>query len=172
MGTLTTGKLVLTNTTSNQDAFDRLRVSNPNTLFEIHHVFGKMGRYIDELTSGTGTSTWRSANAYIEMKVTSSGVGKVARQSLEYIPYQPGKSRLMLFTGVLDTSGGTSNCTSRIGCFDDTDDKSSVSATGNGLFFELTSTGIYVVKRLNDTDTRVLQSSWNFDTFGGNYDTQ
>ena len=39
-GTLTTGKLVLTNTQSNQDAFDRLRVSSPNTLFELHQIQG------------------------------------------------------------------------------------------------------------------------------------
>jgi hypothetical protein len=171
MGTITTGKLVLTNTTGNQDAFDRLRVSNPTTLFELHHVFGKMPKRIDELTSGSGASTHNSTNSYVQMAVTDSGVGKVVRQSYEYIPYQPGKSRLMLFTGVLETSGGVSGATSRIGCFDDSADKSSVAAAGNGLFFELTSDGIYVVIRLNNTDTKVLQSAWNTDVFDGNGDS-
>lgn len=106
------------------------------------------------------------------MLVIDSGVGKVVRQSYEYIPYQPGKSRLMLFTGVLETTGGVSGATCRIGCFDDTDDKSSVSVAGNGLFFELTSDGIYVVSRLNNTDTRVLQSAWNTDVFDGNDDSE
>ena len=92
MGTLTTGKLVLTNTTGNQDAFDRLRVSEPSTLFEIHHVFGKMPRVMDELTSGSGASTHNSTNSYVQMAVSDSSVGKVVRQSYEYIPYQPGKS--------------------------------------------------------------------------------
>lgn len=65
MGTLTTGKLVLTNTTGNQDAFDRLRVSNPTTLFEIHHVFDKMSRLMDELTSSSGASNHVAANSYV-----------------------------------------------------------------------------------------------------------
>ena len=41
-GTLTTGKIILTQTTSNNDAFDRLRVSNPSTLFKINHSIGKV----------------------------------------------------------------------------------------------------------------------------------
>ncbi len=106
MGTITTGKLVLSNTTGNQDAFDRLRISEPTTLFEVHHVIGKNEKLIDELTSGSGTSTHNSTNSYVEMALSSSGVGRVVRQSHEYIPYQPGKSRLMIFTGVLETSGG------------------------------------------------------------------
>lgn len=167
MGTLTVGKLVLSNTAGNQDAFDRLRVSNPTTLFETHHVFSKNNRVIDELTSGSGTSTLDTTGSYVQMALADSGTGKVVRQSYEYIPYQPGKSRLMLFTGVLETSGGVAGVTSRIGCFDDSADKSEVAAAGNGLFFELTTTGLYVCIRLNNAEEKVLQSSWNTDVFDG-----
>jgi hypothetical protein len=37
-GTLTTGKLVLTDTQANTDAFDRFRVSEPTTLYELNHI--------------------------------------------------------------------------------------------------------------------------------------
>ena len=166
-GTLTSGKLILTDTNGNADAFDRLRVSTPKTLFEIHHIFGKEPRVVDELTSGTGTSTHNSSNAYVAMATNASGAGKVIRQSYEYIPYQPGKSKLMLFTGILETSGGRTNSISRVGCFDSTTEKTAVAGTGNGHFFELNETTMRVVERLNDTDTAVAQASWNVDPFDG-----
>jgi hypothetical protein len=100
-GTLTVGSLVLTKPTANQDAFDRLRISVPTTLFELNSVFGKTPYYIDEYTSGTGASVFNSTNSYIQMTV-GGGAGKVIRQSYEYIPYQNGKSRLMIFSGVMD----------------------------------------------------------------------
>lgn len=175
-GTITAGKIVLTDNgniqvisgvNGNNDAFDRLRVSEPYTLFQVHHVFGKEGDFMDELTSGSGTSTHNSTNSYVQMALADSGTGKVIRQSYEYIPYQPGKSRLMLFTGVLETSGGVTNSVSRIGCFDSTTDKTDVSGTGNGHFFELNGTTMYVVERLNDSDTQIAQASWNVDVLNG-----
>lgn len=165
-GTITTGKLVLTDTQANADAYDRLRVSEPTTLYEIHHVFGKRQRWVDEITTGSGTST-HNQGSYVQMALSSSSVGSVIRQTYEYIPYQPGKSRLMLFTGVLETSGGVSGVTSRIGCYDDGGNKTAVSGPGNGLYFELTSSGIYVCERLNNSNTTVIQSNWNTDVFDG-----
>lgn len=166
-GTLTTGKLVLTDTTTNTDAFDRFRVSNPTTLFELNHDDNKRARYADEITKGSGTSI-HHPNSYVKMSLSSSSTGAVIRQTYEYIPYQPGKSRLMLFTGVLEAlNGGVSGVTSRIGCFDDEGNKTSVAAQGNGLLFELTSDGLYVVERQNSSNTSVIQSSWNTDVFDG-----
>lgn len=177
-GTITAGKILLTDNgnvqvitgvNGNNDAFDRLRVSDPTTtLFQIHHVFGKETLLIDEIVSGSGTSTHNSTNSYIQMSLANTGTGKVVRQSFEYVPYQPGKSRLMLFTGVLETSGGVTNSVSRIGCFDSTTEKTDVSGTGNGHFFELNGTTMYVVERNNNTDTKVAQSSWNVDILDGN----
>ncbi len=170
-GTLTTGKLVLTNTQSNQDAFDRLRVSNPYTLFEITHQIGKTPFIIDEIVSGAGaTSNYIANNSYIQMGVTGlpGNSGKVIRQTYEYIPYQPGKSKLMYFSGVLEAlQGGVDGSVSRIGCFDSSVEKTVVVGPGNGCFFELNGTTLYAVIRLNDVDNRVAQSSWSYDTFNG-----
>ncbi len=170
-GTLTTGKLVLTNTQSNQDGFDRLRVSAPNTLFELQATIGKLPFLVDEIVSGAGaTSNAILANSYIQMGVTGAAglTGKVIRQTYEYIPYQPGKSKLMLFSAVLEAQeGGITGVISRVGCFDSIDEKTTVSKSGNGCFFELNNKTLYTVIRLNDSDNKVSQSSWNYDKFDG-----
>ena len=167
-GILTSGKLVLTDSEGNVDAFGRIRVSEPQTLFEIHHVFGKENYVMDELISGSGTSTHNSSGSYVALEVANTDVGKAIRQSYEYIPYQSGKSKLMLFTGVMEVSGGVANSTERVGCFDSNVDKTSVSGTGNGHFFELDDTTMYVVERKNNDDTKVAQASWNVDALDGN----
>ena len=160
-------KLVLSNTSGNQDAFDRLRTSKPNTLFEINATTGKLPYLVDEIIVGNGTSTQNTNNSYVQMAVTSTG-DKVIRQSYEYIPYQPGKSRLMLFSTVLEAlHGGISGAICRVGCFDSSVEKTSVAASGNGCFFELNGTTIYAVIRLNNSDTTVAKSSWNYDKFDG-----
>ena len=170
-GILTTGKLVLTNTQGNQDAFDRLRVSNPSTLFEYNASIGKLPFLVEEILSGAGaTSNAILANSYIQMGVTGSAgaTGKVIRQSYEYVPYQPGKSKLMIFSAVMEAqAGGIAGVVSRIGCFDSVDEKTTTTKSGNGCFFELNGTTLYSVIRLNNVDNKVAQSAWNYDKFDG-----
>jgi hypothetical protein len=170
-GTLTTGKLVLTNTQTNQDAFDRLRVSNPNTLCELKSTIGKLPFVIDEMLVGAGaTSVAILDNSYIQMGVTglAGATGKVIRQSYEYVPYQPGKSKLMIFSAVLEAQqGGITGVISRIGCFDSYLEKTIVPGTGNGCFFELDNKTLYTVIRNNDVDNKIAQTAWNYDKFDG-----
>lgn len=168
-GIITTGKLVLTDTNSNQDAFDRFRVSNPSTLFDYHAVFDKNPAKIEELLVNTGSST-HSTDSYVSMAVTAD-TDRVVRQSREYILYQPGKSKLAMFSGVMEVGGGDTNLLCRIGSFDDHNDKS-VDAGGNGHFFELDGTTLYVVERnssngTGQTDTRIAQTSWSEDIMDG-----
>ena len=165
--TFITGGITVTDRNISSDAFDRLRVSNPTTLFELNSIFGK-NLHVEETVSGSAVSTFDSSNSYIQMSLFSSGTGKIIRQSYEYIPYQPGKSRLMMFTGVLELNGGINGSVSKIGCFDSDVDKTSVAGPGNGLFFELNGTTMYVVLRANDVDTKVSQSNWNYDKLDGN----
>jgi len=97
------------------------------------------------------------------------------RQSYEYVPYQTGKSKLMIFSGVLEANnGGSTGILARIGCFDNYLEKThpGASGSGNGLFFELNNKTLSVVERLNrtvinDGETRVAQSAWNYDKFDG-----
>ena len=166
-------KIILTNNSSNQDAFDRLRISEPNLLFNYDLSLGKLPFLINELLSASGaTITFDIEQPTIDLKLTGSGItGKAIRQSFEYVPYQPGKSKLMLFSGVLEAeNGGITGVFSRIGCFDSSVEKTDVAGNGNGLFFELGGENgkiLNVVKRLNDIDTKVAKSDWNYDKFDG-----
>lgn len=104
-------------TATNSDAFGRVRVSNPYTLFEYSSITGKNELLIDEATSGGGTSTWNGAS-YVDMVVPAVNAANVTRQSHEYIMYQPGKSKLIYMTGVLYLDPAATNITARIGTFD------------------------------------------------------
>ena len=102
------------------DAFGRLRISNPYTLFEYHSITGKQPTIMDEDISGSGAlSTWITGDSYINMAVPATINSHVIRQSHDYIPYQPGKSRLVLMTGVLVSDPINHQLvTTRIGSYD------------------------------------------------------
>lgn len=134
-------------TATNSDAFGRVRVSNPYTLFEYSSITGKNEMLIDEATSGGGTSTWNGAS-YVDMYVPASAGASVIRQSHEYIMYQPGKSKLIYMTGVLYADLASTSITARIGTFD----------ASMGIFVEMNN-GIISVNLRNNalvrTATRV-----------------
>lgn len=152
------------------DAFRRFRVSEPRTIFESKFIYDSGGLYWESLTANGGTATRAANEAAINLAVTSTANSRVVRQTYRYFVYQAGKSLLLVFTGVLETSGGASGIRSRIGYFDDDNDKS-VDSGGNGFFFELNGTTASVVKRSyvtgSQVDTTVNQSSWNVDPLDG-----
>jgi hypothetical protein len=135
-------------TTYNDDAFGRLRVSQPYTLFDFTSVFGKNPLDFDEEISGSATSV-HNEGSYILMSVNGSDGARVVRQTREYIPYQPGKSKLTYLTGVL-TNNITANFTSRIGNFDNS----------SGNFLEYSNGTISIVERDNGNEIRVPRSNW------------
>ena len=168
-GCLTVGKLVVTGAENGSltDAFGRLRVSNPTTLYDFNSVFSKSPFLFEETPSN---STIHILDSYVSMQVGSL-TPRIVRQSYEYISYQPGKSRLVFMTGVLNSSP-VAGVVSRIGSFDEASDKTVVAGGGNGFFFELDGTTLYVVKRFStnnvgQTDVRVAQVAWNIDPLDG-----
>ena len=150
------------------DGFGRLRVSNPVTLFDFNSVFGKQPNLFQELPDGSAT---HDLDSYVSMPVTSGGTERIVRQSYEYISYQSGKSRLIMLTGVLNVTPAE-NVVCRLGSFDDSTDKTVVAGGGDGVFFELDGTTLYVVLRYStnnagQTDIRVPQAAWNIDPLNG-----
>ena len=141
------------------DAFGRLRVSNPHTLFDNHFSIGDNTRIWD--TSNTaGTSVNFETNlACITMNTDTVAGRNVYRQTKGYFQYQPGKSLLSLNTFVMNS--GKANLRQRVGYFD----------TQNGIFLENSDNVNYIVKRSyttgNVVDTRIAQSNWNGDTLNG-----
>ncbi len=147
------------------DAFGRLRISKPHTLFDSKLLGAdKQPLFWDEqLESGGGitASTPTAAKPYIDFTSTINTAGKFTRQTFRRFNYQPGKGQQVLMTGVLDLSGGGTGVERRIGYFDD----------DNGAFFEDDAGTIGITTRSNDSgtpvDTTVTQASWNFDKMDG-----
>jgi hypothetical protein len=145
---------------TNVDAFGRLRVSQPYTLFDSQNRYAADNQF-DVLTTGTGTTTFLPNEAAIKMEVTGAGVGSVTRQSYRSFPYQPGKGLLVLATFVMDSSQSL-NLTQRVGYYNDQ----------NGVFFQRID-GVYsfvlrsyVTGSVSDART-VNQANWNGDKLDG-----
>jgi len=148
---------------TNVDAFGRLRVSQPYTLFDSQNRYAADNQ-LDVATTGTGTTSFLPNEAAVKMEVTGAGVGSVVRQSYRSMPYQPGKGLLVLATFVMDSSQNV-DLTQRVGYFN----------TQNGVFFQRVD-GVYsFVLRSSSTPTpgtpsdvrTVNQSSWNGDKLDG-----
>lgn len=154
---------VVVSNLSTLDAFGRQRVSNPETLFDMSHLYDKQPLYVEELLVTGGTTTHLPNEAAVRMSVTTSVGSRVVRQTKRYFNYQPGKSLLILMTGVL-SEAVNSGITSRIGFFDNHADKS-VDTGGNGVFFEYSGGALKIVKRSYTTgsqvDTAVAAAGWS-----------
>lgn len=142
-----------------QDAFQRLRVSNPDTFFDDKHIYGLNTDTWVYPTSGVGAAqTWLSAESAVNLTV-GTATGYSIKQSRRYIPYVPGKSDITLLTGVFGTS--ITNNFRAFGRYD----------TKNGLFF-YHKDGVGGVGVRTDTtgsvvDTFIPQSDWNIDKLNG-----
>jgi hypothetical protein len=145
---------------TNTDAFGRLRVSQPYTLFDSQNRYAADNQF-DVSTTGTGTTTFLPNEAAVKMEVTGAGVGSVLRQSYRSFPYQPGKGLLVLATFVMDSSMSL-NLTQRVGYYNDS----------NGVFFQRID-GVYsFVLRSSVTGTpsdarTANQDDWNGDKLDG-----
>ena len=79
------------------DAFGRLRVANPVTLFDSQHRYQDNGR-INQYTSGTASSTHDANSSTIACTIGSASGDKIYRESTKVFAYQPGKSLQTLQT--------------------------------------------------------------------------
>lgn len=145
---------------TNTDAFGRIRVSQPYTLFDSQNRYTQDTQYDTALT-GTGTTTYQVNQSAVDMTVTAGGVGSVVRQTFRSFPYQPGKGLLLLATFCMDGSDSL-NLTQRVGYFNE----------ANGTFFQrIDGTNSFVLRSsvtgtVSDART-VNQSAWNGDKLDG-----
>ena len=142
----------------NIDAFGRLRVSNPFTLFDSSH------RYTDNSLWATSTSTSGAAvfnadQGLVDLNVTAASGSQVLRETVKVFSYQPGKSLLILSTFVM--SPAKTNLRQRIGYF----------GVANGYYLEQNDTTVSFVERSSVSgalvNTPVAQASWNVDSMNG-----
>jgi hypothetical protein len=143
----------------NQDAFGRLRTSEPYTLGDYKHLYGIDPNFINYTANG-GAITFQANQAAARLSTTNNSASRAVHQSALYHHYMPGKSQLALFS--FNFYAATTNVTKRTGYFDD----------NNGIFFEQTGDGtLNMVLRSyvsgTPVDTRIPQSSWNADKCDG-----
>jgi len=172
------GFLVDNGTSLPIDAFGRVRTSNPSTLLQLlSSQLGSIPAAVDSPSAaqgfaGTATITGNSATSTINMTTASNGDAAV-RQSARYVPYQPGKSRLIYLSGCRDAaSGGNgSDVVTRIGVFDGDITGLCDASFNDGHFFQYTNGTLSVVERSSVSgsvvDTAISQSNWNGDKMDG-----
>lgn len=150
------------------DAFGRLRVSNPDTVFDSKLSYGKLSVFWDEVVSGAGASaTHVEVDSCVRMQVSSAGE-YVIRQTRQRWNYQPGKSQMILMTfRVPDVAGVVSRVGPMHGNY------AAPHAVHDGLYFELENRVAYccITKGTESggivSTTRVAQSAWNMDRLDG-----
>jgi hypothetical protein len=152
---ITGGNVSTTIGGTNLDAFGRLRVSNPFTLFD------SQNRYIDgdqfsNITATGGNVVYVANESSFNLNVSAASGSSVIRQSRTVQAYQPGKSLLIMNTFAMATL--KANLTQRVGYF----------TADNGIYFEAVGTTLNLVIRSSVTgsivEERIPQASWNGNT--------
>jgi hypothetical protein len=140
------------------DAFGRLRVSQPYTIFDSSHRYEDNGRWVTSTANG-GSTAHNTNESSILMTVTGAD-SKVYRETKRVFSYQPGKSLFVLNSFVFAPQA--TGLRQRVGLF----------GVNNGVFLENDGTGNFLVLRSNITGTpsdanKVAQANWNVDNFDG-----
>ena len=140
------------------DAFGRLRISEPHTLFDSTHRYQENDKW-SQSTTGGGSSSYSINESTINITVNDQLNDEVIRETKRVFTYQPGKSLLIMNTFVMAPL--KTGLRQRVGYF----------GAQNGIYLEADNTTIYIVKRSYVTgqvvETRVAQADWNNDKFDG-----
>jgi len=141
------------------DAFERLRVSEPFSVFDSKQIYDDNPLFFDTDVTAGGTVTHNINKASSELKTTTASGDIAIRQSKRYFNYQPGKSMQMFLTYNFEAED--TNVEKRVGYFDADD----------GIFLQLAGTALSLNRRSNVTgspvDESVAQASWNIDKLDG-----
>jgi len=163
---------LLGNTPMLADAFGRLRVSQPLTLFDSSHRYKDNGLWATSTASG-GAAVFSANEGLVNLNVNTTSGSQVLRETFKVMSYQPGKSLLVMNTFVM--APAQDNLRQRVGYF----------GTDNGIYCQLENVAgksivSFVERSLVTgavTETRISQNGgaygvddtgWNADTLDGN----
>ena len=142
----------------NIDAFGRLRVSTPFTLFDSSHRFTDNGLWSTSTATG-GAATFNSSQGLVDLAVTAASGSEVIRETTKIFSYQPGKSLLVLSTFVM--SSAKTGLRQRVGYY----------GAANGYYLEQNDSTVSFVERTSVSgslvNTPVAQANWNVDSMNG-----
>ena len=144
---------------ASNDAFGRLRVSDPYTLFDSQQRYRDNEKFSTSLT-GTGSTAVHMPNeSVVNLTVGIGASAEVIRETKKVFPYQPGKSLLVMNSFAMEAP--KANLRQRIGYF----------SVQNGVFFEQDGLNKYIVLRSFTSgsvqERRVNQTQWNGHKFDG-----
>lgn len=145
---------------TNLDAFGRLKVGNPTTIFDAQFTYDLQPLLYEEVKDGAGAdvthdSTNRRAN--IVLSATPSG-GYSSLRSYEHFRYQPGKSQEVYITFTMGAAVADVYCYA--GLSDGT----------NGFYFSQKGDGTLEVNIVSGTavgNQTEAQANWNLDPLDG-----
>jgi hypothetical protein len=134
------------------DSFGRQRISQPLTIFDSQNRYKQDSKW-STVTASSGNATYVAAESAVNLNVTGSTGSKVVQESVRVIPYQPGKSLLLLMTFAMNTP--KTNLRQRVGFF----------GINNGIYLENDGEYNYLVLRSQSLNVtrRIRQDSWNND---------
>ena len=143
----------------NIDAFGRLRVSTPFTLFDSSHRYADNGLWASSSALGA-TSQFNSNQGLVDLIVQTTSGSEVVRETTKVFAYQPGKSLLVLSTFVM--SPAKTNLRQRVGYY----------GTNNGYYLEQDNFTISFVERSfvntgSPENTLIAKADWNVDKMDG-----
>lgn len=143
---------------SQSDAFGRLRVSNPYTIFDTQSRYYDHGQFVSS-TTGSANVVYDANSSTYRCSVGTASGDSVLRETVKTFPYQPGKSLLILTTFCMNPA--KSNLRQRMGFF----------SVSNGIFFEVNGSTLNMVIRSSSSgsivEDRIAQANWNGDTLLG-----
>ena len=147
-----TGTSTVTFPTGGNDAFGRLRTSEPYTLFDSRARYYDHQQFSSYMTTGS-TVTYVDRESSFHLSVPGTNGSTVIRETKRVFPYQPGKSLLVLNTFAMAST--STNLRQRVGFFGGKD----------GIFFEEQGSDQYfVIRSLSSgipTEERAPKNLWN-----------
>jgi hypothetical protein len=149
---------ILANDQMLADAFGRIRVAQPLTLFDSSHRYRDNGLW-NTFTASGGTAVFSANEGLVNLNVDTTNGSQVLRETAKVFSYQPGKSLLVLNTFVM--APAQDKLRQRVGYF----------GTDNGIYVQLAASTLSFVERSivtgSVTESIVDQADWNADRLDG-----
>jgi hypothetical protein len=148
-----TGTIISSPVSTATDAFGRLRISSPLTLFDSSHRYRDNNLWTSLIVGNGSTVGFVTTQGLINIGIGTTSGDSVIRETTKVFAYQPGKSLEVLNTFVMNAP--KQNLRQRVGYF----------GADNGIYFEVDSTNLNFVERSIVSgilsESRIPQSSWN-----------
>jgi len=144
---------------SHIDAFNRLRVSEPLTLFDSSHRYSDNNLWAEFHSGPNSSGVFNPNQGLVDLNVDNTSGSQVLRETTRVFSYQPGKSLLVMTTFVMNPA--KEGLRERVGYFGEE----------NGFYFQKDDSTVSFVERHfteGFVDENIItQENWNTDKLDG-----